>query len=311
MPGSNTVFTHPVPKPLLFEKRSELKQRRASFYSIILTGILFGMISLGAEESVTTTPKLKEMPENRASEPADKWEFGARFGFGMRGPNRFDQNLNGFSSNLNPLVASQTKQENTRGSIQGEFLARTRLSENFKVGMIAGYRYYDPFHLTNLTSEPFYTNLNFQMESFYILGMVWQEGRLNRYFRWETGLGLGITRALWVTDGYATNGKEYYQQNGNMRGSGLEFRLEGSLIHPINERVSLSFGTYLAWINITSFDGSFNGDTASFYVRQDGRLSPLTESANQDNILLSNQYSRKLDMQSAYGGLFFGVNYKL
>nr|WP_246048677.1 hypothetical protein [Leptospira sarikeiensis] len=287
-----------------------MRARKLSFYSILFVGLLTSLTAISAEEPAVNPPKLKELPENKAPETPDTWEFGARFGFGMRGPNRFDQNLNGFSSNLDPRVASQTKQENTRGSFQGEFLARTRLSEGFKIGMIGGYRYYDPFSLRNITSEPFVTQLNFQMESFYLLGMVWQEGRFNRYFRWEAGLGLGVTRALWVTKGYATDGKEYYEQNGNLKGSGLEFRLEGSLIHPINERVSLSFGTYLSWVNITSFDGSFNGDTASFYVRQDGRVSPLTESANQDNILLSNQYSRKLDMQSAYGGLFFGVNYK-
>ncbi|TGK05640.1 hypothetical protein EHQ53_17415 [Leptospira langatensis] len=267
--------------------------------------------SLRAEDETVTHPKLKELPENKVPEKADRWEFGARFGFGFRGPNRFDQNLNGFTSNLDPRIPSQTKVHNTRGMYQEEFLARTRFGEGFKVGFIAGSRTFDNFGITNLTSEPFYTRLDFQMYSLYFLGMVWQEGRLNRYFRWETGLGLGYARAAWLTNGFATDGKSYYQENGDMRGNGLEFRLEGALNTQVNDSVTLSFGAYLSWINITSFDGSFNGDTSSFYVRQDGRVTPLTESNNQSNILLSNQFSRKLDMQSAYGGLFFGVNYKL
>ncbi len=310
MPGSYKVFSHRVPKPLLFRSPSVWKSKPVPLFLLSLIWV-FCLSSLNAETESPRAPKLKEMPRTKPDVPEGKWEIGGRFGWGIRGPNRFDQNLNGFTSTLDATIPSSTTQQNSRMMTQGEMLLRTKFSENFKVGFIGGFRYYDNFHLTNVTTEPFYTRMDFGMESLYLLAMVWQEGRFNRYLNWEAGLGLGYTRALWVTKGYATDGKDYYPQTGDLKGSGMEFRLEGSLNAPVSDRVTLSFGTYLAWINIASFDGSFNGDSASLYIRQDGRVTPLTESANQDNILLSNQYSRKLDMQSAYGGLFFGVNYKL
>lgn len=307
MPGSYTVFSYRVPKPLLFGLPSVWKGLRFGF---LLLFYIAGLSAVSGEEA-PIAPKMKELPKNQAPAPEGNWEIGARFGWGIRGPNRFDQNLNGFSSTLDPRIPSSTTQENNRMMTQGEMFARTKFGENFKVGFLGGFRYFQNFHLTNVTTEPFYTRLDFGMESIYFLAMVWQEGRFNRLLRWEAGLGMGYAQALWTTKGYATDGKDFYSQEGNLKGSGMEFRLEGSLNAPITDTVTLSFGTYLSWINIASFDGSFNGDYASIYIRQDGRVSPLTESSNQDNILLSNQYSRKLDMQSAYGGLFFGVNYKL
>ncbi|EQA47038.1 hypothetical protein LEP1GSC050_0973 [Leptospira broomii serovar Hurstbridge str. 5399] len=308
MPGSCKDFPNRTKSPLLFKSEMQSNSTSRNFYFLFVGFLLLPTLLYGEDAAI---PKFKELPEERPAPPEGNWEFGARFGAGMRGQNRFDHNLNGFSSTLDPRVPSETRERNDRTMTQGEILIRTRFAGNFKVGVLGGFHYFRNFGLTNITGDPFYTRLNFGMESLYFLAMVWQDGRVNRWLNWEAGFGGGYTKALWISRGYATNGKEYFQQDGNLSGTGIEFRLEGSLSTPVTNHISLSAGVFLSWINIASFDGSFNGSSSSIYIRQDGRVTPLTESANQTNILLSQQYSRKLDMQSAYGGIFFGVNYRL
>ncbi|TGK17561.1 hypothetical protein EHO61_13210 [Leptospira fluminis] len=308
MPGSIKDFPNRAKQPLLFGSEMPYTRLPKRFRTLFSGLLLFPTLIFGEDAAI---PKFKELPQERVSPAEDKWEFGARFGAGLRGMDRFDHNLGGFTSSLDPTVFTVTKVRNERTMTQGEILIRNRFSGNFKVGVIGGFHYFQNFGLTNITGDPFYTKLHFGMESLYLLAMVWQDGRINRRLNWEAGFGGGYTKALWVSGGYATNGKDYYVQNGNLSGSGIEFRLEGSISTPVTNHVTVSAGVFLSWINIASFDGSFNGSTSSVYIRQDGRVSPLTESANQQNILLSQQYSRKLDMQSAYGGIFFGVNYRL
>ncbi|PJZ68515.1 hypothetical protein CH373_09490 [Leptospira perolatii] len=312
MPGSYKDFLNSILPPLIFKCRNYYRVGSVSNLKrlIVSTSLLLSAnFPLFAQEPSSWASGISRT--DKSDSALDVWEFGARFGFGWRGPNRFDQNLDGFSSTLNPSIPNHTNVQKGLGMAQGEIFFRTRISENFKAGFLGGYRLYQNFGLTNITSEPFYTKLEFGMQSIYLLAMVWQHGRVNRWLSWETGLGLGYTSAKWTSKGWATDFKDYFPQEGNLSGSGLEFRLEGALSTKVSDHVSLQLGVLLAWVNITSFDGSFNGDTSSFYVREDGRVTPLTSSANQQNILISQQYSRKLDMQSAYGGLFFGAVYRL
>lgn len=94
-----------------------------------------------------------------------------------------------------------------------------------------------------------------------------------------------MSQVYWDSEGYATSGKETFRQEGSLSGTGIEFRLEGAVSRRITE-------------------------SASFYLRENGSITPLTESDNQTSMLVTNQFSRKLEFQVLTTTLFFGIAQK-
>lgn len=266
--------------------------------------------SLNAE---TELPKTKSHSRKPALEipPEEEsyWELGLRAGIGYKGGDRLNSFLRGFTDTYDPRVASKTKLNPPSNVSQGELFLRRRIGAESQIGFIGGYREWQKFGLKQVSSEPFYTDLTFKLSNPYFLLMYWHEWNYKRWI-FQGGLGAGMSQVYWDSKGYATSGRETFRQEGSLTGTGIEFRLEGSVNRRITESTSLQLGIALSWINIPSLNGTFNGESASFYLREDGRVTPLTESNNQTAILVTNQFSRKLEFQVLTTTLFFGVAQK-
>ncbi|AYV57361.1 LIC_11366 family protein [Leptospira kmetyi] len=237
------------------------------------------------------------------------WELGLRAGIGYKGEDRLNSFLRGFTDTYDPRVASKTKLDPPSHVSQGELFLRRKISTESRVGFIGGYREWQKFGLKQVSSEPFYTDLSFKLSNPYFLLMYWYEWNYKRWI-FQGGLGAGMSQVYWDSKGYATSGRETFRQEGSLTGTGIEFRLEGTVNRRITESTSLQLGIALSWINIPSLTGTFNGQTASFYLREDGSVTPLTESTNQAAILVTNQFSRKLEFQVLTTTLFLGVAQK-
>lgn len=308
--------------PLFLEvlARNPVRMRTTSKIFAILTRVLVFLNlflpwlskspSLHAQTSYPKTKGHSVKPQIELdSEESLSWELGLRAGIGYKGEDRLNSYLRGFTDTYDPRVATKTKLNPPDTLAQGELFLRRKIASESRVGFIGGYREWKRFGIRQISTEPFYTELNFRLSNPYFLLMYWHDWAYKRW-SFEAGLGLGMSQVYWDTKGFATSGREYYPQEGSLTGTGIEFRLEGSTSRKITDSTSLQLGLALSWINIPSLTGSFNGETASFYLREDGRVTPLTESNNQAAILLTNQFSRKLEFQALTTVLFFGVAQK-
>ncbi|XDD48999.1 hypothetical protein AB3N59_11200 [Leptospira sp. WS92.C1] len=274
------------------------------------TALFWGNVSLEAQSSYPKTKEHSNKPQIELESPEDLyWEIGLRAGIGSKGEDRFNSNLRSFTDTYDPRIASKTKLNPPRSIAQGEFFLRRKISSESQVGFIGGYREWQRFGLKQISSEPFYTELNFRISNPYFLLMYWYDWNY-KHWTLQAGMGIGMSQVFWDTKGYATSGREYYQQEGSLTGTGIEFRLESSVSRKITDSTSLQLGLALSWVNVPSLNGSFNGETASFYIREDGKVTPLTESTNQNAILITQQFSRKLEFQALTTTLFFGVSQK-
>lgn len=266
--------------------------------------------SLEAQNSYPKTKEYSNKPRiELESEEKLFWELGLRAGFGYKGEDRLNSYLRGFTDTYDPRVLSKTKLDPPTNVAQGEIFLRRKIGAESKVGFIGGYREWQKFGLKQISSEPFYTDLSFKLSNPYFLLMYWYDWNYKRW-TFEGGLGVGMSQVYWDSTGFGTSGREYFKQEGSLTGTGIEFRAEGAASRKVTDSTSLQMGIALSWINIPSLTGNFNGETASFYLREDGRVTPLTESTNQSAIFATHQFSRKLEFQALTTTLFFGVAQK-
>ncbi|EJP03169.1 hypothetical protein J9305_10720 [Leptospira interrogans] len=278
----------------------------------ILLSVLFFLFCpysiLKAQSSKIKTHSVKPALEIPNPEE-ENWELGLRAGIGYKGEDRLNSFLRGFTNTYDPGVASKTELDPPKQTTQVELFIRKRIASESQIGFIGGYREWQKFGLKQFSSEPFYTDLKFKISNPYALLMYWHEWNYKRWI-FQGGLGAGMSQVYWDSEGYATSGKETFRQEGSLSGTGIEFRLEGAVSRRITESASIQLGIAFSWINIPSLSGTFNGESASFYLRENGNITPLTESDNQTSMLVTNQFSRKLEFQVLTTTLFFGIAQK-
>lgn len=232
-------------------------------------------------------------------------EVGLRGGLGFRSKDRFENNLENFASTFQPGIYSTTQVDGFRNQDFGEFLLRFGYGPNQRFGFVLGSLNYDKSHLTEFTSDGYYTKLDFSIKTNYLILTYHYQWNLSPKWAIEAGLGFGGNETNWTTAGLATNGNLYYPQKGRLRGSGISLRMENSLQYRVNDVFFLQIGWMVGLHSIPGFSGSWNGSAATFYIREDGKTSPISESRVTDTIVITNQFARALDMNSAHAGIYF------
>ncbi len=285
----------------------------SKIFGIFLSVLFFFLFPESILKAESEFPKTKAHSSKPALElpslEEHYWELGLRAGIGYKGEDRLNSFLRGFTDTYDPRIASKTVLDPPNRISQGELFLRKKISSESWAGLIGGYREWQKFGLKQFSSEPFYTDLSFKLSNPYFLLMYWHEWNYKRWI-FQSGLGIGMSQVYWDSKGYATSVKETFRQEGSLSGTGIEFRLEGAVSRKITESTSLQLGVALSWINIPSLSGTFNGESASFYLNENGNVTLLTESANQAAMLATRQFSRKLEFQVLTTTLFLGVSQK-
>ncbi|WCL50399.1 hypothetical protein [Leptospira sp. GIMC2001] len=265
--------------------------------------ILF--ISFGITSNLLSQIVLQPGMVNRGDEESGLIEVGFRAGLGFRAKDRFENNLESFTSTFQPGVYSRSQVDGFRTMTTGELLLRTGIGDNQRFGIALGTLQYDKSSLTELTSDGFYTRLNFNLYTNYLIFTYHYLWDFHKNWGIEGGMGFGANETWWRSDGYAISASEYFPQKGTLRGNGISFRAEASLNYRVSELFLIQFGILVGVNQVASFSGSWNGSAATFYIREDGRTTPLSQSRAVDSIVLTNQFARSLDMNTSYTSLYF------
>jgi hypothetical protein len=234
-------------------------------------------------------------------------EFGLRAGPGFRSKDRFENNLENFTSTFQPGIFSKTKTDGFRNLDFIEGMVRMGFSDNQRFGFVFGSLNYSRANLTEVTSDGYLTRLNFDISTDYLLLSYYYLWNLSKNWGLEAGLGFGGNETRWASSGFTSSQLEYIPQSGKLRGTGISLRLEGSINYRVNDQLFLQLGWMIGNHTVPSFSGSWNGKAASFYIREDGKTTPLTESRATDSIVLTNQFTRALDMNATYTGIYFSA----
>lgn len=237
-----------------------------------------------------------------------EFEIGFRAGVGYHAEDRFESQLQNYKSESSPYILSSVYLSPIRSTTNTELLARLRLFENGKVGFVYGNTKFKPFHLSEITSlnfPNFYTasRLNFNLKVEYFFLTYSHEFKF-KHFYLEGGMGMGINTISWKTNGDTVSRFEYSPQTGFMVGNGLGYKLEGSFNKKITDNWIFQFGSFYNYYTVPSFNGQFNDETSSFYLRSDGSIAPLSTSQFKDSIVDTNFASRQLDMRAGNLVLF-------
>ncbi len=233
------------------------------------------------------------------------WEVGGRGGLGFRSKDRFEKDLGNFTSTFQPGVFSVSDPFGFRNQRWAEALVRTGFSEDQRFGFVYGSLEFLRAGLNESTSDRFITRLDFDFQTTYLLLTYHYIWNLNKNWGIEAGIGFGGNETRWDTTGFSTNGFSYFPQKSRLKGSGISLRIENSLNYRILDFLILQFGWLWALHSVPYFSGTWNGSVATFYIREDGRTTPLQESRVTDSILVTNQFIRSLDMNAAHFGLHF------
>ena len=268
------------------------------------------------EKEKTKDAFVEEDPESPAVDRFRKrdFELGIRFGLGYHGEDRFESQIKNYKSESSPYIISSTQVSPIRNTTNYEFLARIRLYENSKVGFVYGNTQFNRFHLTEVTSlyaPSVYTatQLNFNLKVEYFFLMYTHEFKFKHFFV-EAGMGMGSNTVSWQTNGNTVSRFEYAPQTGFMVGNGLGYKLESSINKKISDNFVLQFGGFYNYYTVPSFNGTFNDDSGSFYLRSDGSIAPLSTSAFKDSIIDTNYASRQLDMRAGNIVIFTSVLFR-
>jgi hypothetical protein len=282
------------------------------FFTLILFLSLNSLIYSQAKKETQKTqdPFIEEDEESPAVERFRKrdFELGIRYGLGYHAEDRFESQLKNYKSESSPYIINYTSLSPIRNTTNSEFLARIRLYENGKAGFVYGNTKFNQFHLSEVTSlyaPNLYTatRFNFTLSVEYFFLMYTHEFKFKSFFV-EGGMGLGINTVTWKTNGSAISRFEYTPQTGFMVGNGLGYKLELSLNKKVMDHVVLQFGGFYNYYTVPSFNGTFNDDSGSFYLRSDGTIAPLSTSEFRDSIIDTNYASRQLDMRMGNAVLF-------
>lgn len=234
-------------------------------------------------------------------------EVGVRAGIGFRAKDRFESDLENFTSTFQPGVFSRSNVTGFRNLNMGEVLLRMGIDNNQRFGFTAGNVDYSRATLTEVTNDGFYTRLSFDINTTYLLFTYHYLWQLNKQWSLEAGLGLGANETLWNSGGTTYSIRESFEQRGRLSGNGISYRMESSFNFRPNDLIVLQIGILWGLHTVPSFNGSWNGASSTFTIREDGRTTPLSESRVTDTIILTNQFARSLDMSSSYSSLYFST----
>jgi len=234
-------------------------------------------------------------------------EVGVRAGIGFRAKDRFESDLENFTSTFQPGVFSRSNVTGFRNLNMGEVLLRMGIDNNQRFGFTVGNVDYSRATLTELTNDGFYTRLSFDINTTYLLFTYHYLWQLNKQWSLEAGLGLGANETLWYSGGTTYSVRESFDQRGRLSGNGISYRMESSFNFRPNDLIVLQIGILWGLHTVPSFNGSWNGASSTFTIREDGRTTPLSESRVTDTIILTNQFARSLDMSSSYSSLYFST----
>lgn len=283
-------------------KTPNIRKDRIQLYLFAIVFLLFSLCeSLRAQVLIHS---VDIMPTD--SEPTIL-EFGIRGGIGFRSKDRFERNLEGFSSTFQPGIISRTRAEGFRNLDLGDLFFRVGFSRNQRLGLVLGTGQFQKSNLTEITSDGFLTRLDFGINTNFLLFTYHYLWDIQKRWGVEAGLGFGGNETLWTASGFSGSSREYFPQEGRLRGSGISFRADSSIYFRPNDTVVFQVGLQYTHHSVPSFSGSWNGAQATFYIREDGRTTPLTESRVADTILLTNQFTRALDMNAGYLGIHFST----
>ncbi|WP_108977112.1 LIC_11366 family protein [Leptospira ryugenii] len=241
---------------------------------------------------------------------ANPWELGFRYGQGFRVPGRFDSNLNGFSSSFDPTVLSDVTVSGGKGTATYEALLRYSIDSESKISFVLGRQDLSTLTINELTTDRFATQLKNDIFSYHLLVMYHFVYRLPRGMEWENGLGLGFVSADWQIRGYSGGGNSstsLFNQRGNLRGSGLGYRLETAINLPLVDNNYFQIGIGYHHIAIPNFSGNYNGETSSFYLGSEGRVGVFDNTRVLDANVSTDQFLRRLDLSSGSWNLYFSV----
>ncbi|MCC5813885.1 MAG: hypothetical protein JJT78_03955 [Leptospira sp.] len=238
---------------------------------------------------------------------ASIWEIGIKGGPGYRSKDRFENNLQNFTSTFQPGIFSNTNTFGFRDVGFSEFVFRLAFAENQRFGFSVGNLNFHKAGLQEFTSDGYITRLDFDISTVYVIFTYHYIWNLNKKWSIEAGMGFGGNQTSWGAGGYSTNGIEYFPQKGSLRGNGISLRMESGVNYRINENFTLQMGLMWGLHSVPSFSGTWNGNIATFYIREDGKTTPLTESRATDAIILTNQFTRALDMNASHAGLYFSA----
>ncbi len=292
------------------------------FFTLILFLTLTEVIYSQAKQE-KVTPKDAFVEEDEESPAVERFrkrdfELGIRYGLGYHAEDRFESQLKNYKSESSPYIINYTSLSPFRNTSNSEFLARIRLYENSKAGFVYGNTQFNRFYLSEVTSlyapnvnTSVYTatRLNFNIKVEYFFLMYTHEFKFKKFFV-EAGMGMGINTVSWKTDGNAVSRYEYTPQTGFMVGNGLGYKLELSLNKKLNDYLVFQFGGFYNYYTIPSFNGTFNDDSGSFYLRSDGTIAPLSTSEFRDSIIDTNYASRQLDMRAGNAVLFASILFR-
>lgn len=245
--------------------------------------------------------------DNTESKFSNIWELGFRYGAGFRYKDRFERDLENFSSTFQPGVVTKSTVNGFRHQNFGETFLRMAYSDNQRFGFSIGRLDYHPFSLRELASDGYITQLDFSIQTLYVIFTYHYVWSFTRSLSLEAGLGFGGNETRWDTKGWSIGQRDFFPQQGRLRGNGISLRLENSLHYRINDGIFLQIGWIGALHSVPSFSGVWNGAAATFFIREDGKTAPIAESKLADNIIASNQFIRALDMNAAHWGIHFSI----
>lgn len=239
-----------------------------------------------------------------------EFELGIRYGLGHRPEDRFESQLKNYKSESSGYVYNYAVLSSFNKTTNSELLARIRLYENSKVGFVYGNTQFNRFHLSEITflfAPNVYTAtiLNFKLSVEYFFLMYYHEFKFKKFFI-EAGMGMGVNTISWKTNGHVVSRYEYTPQSGFMVGNGLGYKLELSMNKKITNHWILQLGGFYNYYTVPSFNGNFNDNSGSFYIRSDGTVAPLSNSEFRDSIIDTNYASRQLDMRA--GNIVFFIS---
>jgi len=232
------------------------------------------------------------------------FEFGIRYGFGYKNRERFDENLKNFRSFDAPNIYTHLSISGFQNLSNGELIFRRRWSQNAKFGFAYGFNQYEKFQMTEVASDGYLTRLNFHISTNYFVATYHTEWNFRRFFL-EGGLGIGVNQTSWKTTGYAVSSSEYQNQKGYLSGSGIQYKIEGSVNKKITDTLIFQLGVAMNFSSVPSFSGSLNGNSNSFFITRDGKVNSINQSDYSDNYLWYNTATRRLDFFVGSSVLYF------
>lgn len=240
---------------------------------------------------------------------APELEVGAKIGPGYKGNDKFDNEFQNYQYNILPGVYSTTTYRPPRNLFLSEIFFKKQMSPNHKIGFALGYVNFDPFSLKAIDTLGEITTLNMNLSSVYFLVTYHYEHHLKRSRNTsiEGGFGMGAGQALLLVSGNSITPYGYTPINGSLAGSGLQFKLEGSVNRRVSDILSLQLGLMLSMTAIASFNGSIDESGSSFYVTGNGSITSFTPDQFANYAYTNKNFSRTLDMKIAYTVLYFSA----